>query len=289
MKIAGIELPRDIAEAVAACRPHFAAAAVFSFFINLLFLAPAIVHAAGLRPGRVDRRQDHLVVHHARAGHFAPCAFGTGCGSQPADDPGQHAAGCPARTQDPEADDGVAIRMLRCRRCATSKPSVRPSPARSSGAMFDVPWFPLFLLVAFLMHFWLGILAVVSSRSCSSSPGGTSARRLRRCRRQRRRWPRRSGRADGRAQQRHRSSARHGRQRWSIASSTSGPSASSRLADAQFSGGRFSATSRFLRMFVQSAALGLGALLAIAGYISVRRDCCRIDPARVARCSRSRR
>jgi len=42
----------------------------------------------------------------------------------------------------------------------------------------------------------------------------------------------------------------------------------SRLADAQFTGGRFSATSRFLRMFVQSAALGLGALLAIAGYIS---------------------
>ena len=41
-----------------------------------------------------------------------------------------------------------------------------------------------------------------------------------------------------------------------------------RLADAQFTGGRFAALSRFLRLFVQSAALGLGALLAIAGYIS---------------------
>jgi ATP-binding cassette subfamily C protein len=40
------------------------------------------------------------------------------------------------------------------------------------------------------------------------------------------------------------------------------------MADAQFTGGRYSALSRFLRLFVQSAALGLGALLAIAGYIS---------------------
>jgi ATP-binding cassette subfamily C protein len=37
---------------------------------------------------------------------------------------------------------------------------------------------------------------------------------------------------------------------------------------AQFSGGKLTATSKFFRMFIQSAALGLGALLAIAGYIS---------------------
>jgi ATP-binding cassette subfamily C protein len=41
-----------------------------------------------------------------------------------------------------------------------------------------------------------------------------------------------------------------------------------RSADASFVGGRYSALSRFLRLFVQSAALGLGALLAIAGHIS---------------------
>jgi len=40
------------------------------------------------------------------------------------------------------------------------------------------------------------------------------------------------------------------------------------MVDAQMVGGRLTATSRFFRMFVQSAALGLGALLAIAGYIS---------------------
>jgi PrtD family type I secretion system ABC transporter len=40
------------------------------------------------------------------------------------------------------------------------------------------------------------------------------------------------------------------------------------LVDAQFAGGRLSATSRFFRLFIQSAALGVGALLAINGSIS---------------------
>ena len=37
---------------------------------------------------------------------------------------------------------------------------------------------------------------------------------------------------------------------------------------AQFAGSQLTATSKFFRLFVQSVALGLGALLAIAGYIS---------------------
>ena len=40
------------------------------------------------------------------------------------------------------------------------------------------------------------------------------------------------------------------------------------MVNAQFAGSRLTATSRFFRLFVQSAALGLGALLAIAGNIS---------------------
>ena len=30
-------------------------------------------------------------------------------------------------------------------------------------AMFDAPWTPVFLLVAFMLHFWIGILAVVAA------------------------------------------------------------------------------------------------------------------------------
>src|SRR5689334_18498574 len=42
MKIAGINLPEVVSDALRACRPHFMAAATFSFLINLLYLAPAI-------------------------------------------------------------------------------------------------------------------------------------------------------------------------------------------------------------------------------------------------------
>ena len=42
MKLAGVELPPGVADAVRACRAHYIAAAAFSLFINLLFLAPAI-------------------------------------------------------------------------------------------------------------------------------------------------------------------------------------------------------------------------------------------------------
>src|SRR5207248_8214728 len=42
VKLAGIELPRVIAEALADCRHHFIAAAVFSLLINILYLAPTL-------------------------------------------------------------------------------------------------------------------------------------------------------------------------------------------------------------------------------------------------------
>ena len=42
MKIAGIEIPRVLAEALQDCRPHFMAAAGFSLLINVLYLAPTL-------------------------------------------------------------------------------------------------------------------------------------------------------------------------------------------------------------------------------------------------------
>src|SRR5688572_25266069 len=42
LKVVGVELPKPLADALRACRPHFGAAAGFSFLLNLLFLAPAL-------------------------------------------------------------------------------------------------------------------------------------------------------------------------------------------------------------------------------------------------------
>ena len=42
MKLPGLELPRVLSDALADCRQHFIGAAVFSFLINILSLAPTL-------------------------------------------------------------------------------------------------------------------------------------------------------------------------------------------------------------------------------------------------------
>ena len=42
MKLPGLELPRVLSDALADCRQHFIGAAVFSFLINILYLAPTL-------------------------------------------------------------------------------------------------------------------------------------------------------------------------------------------------------------------------------------------------------
>lgn len=42
LSLAGIDLPPPLAAAVRSCRPHLLAAAVFSFLLGLLYLAPAL-------------------------------------------------------------------------------------------------------------------------------------------------------------------------------------------------------------------------------------------------------
>jgi len=137
-----------------------------------------------------------------------------------------------------------------------------------AAALFDVPWFPIFLVVAFLLHFWIGIMATIAAAvlmfiawrnqrataettqmaSEAMSASNASAQTIA--------LNNDTVRALGMV----RTMVRRQLEQRSLGIG--------QLADAQFTGGRFSALSRFLRLFVQSASLGLGALLAIAGYIS---------------------
>jgi len=140
------------------------------------------------------------------------------------------------------------------------------SPA--AAALLDVPWLPIFIIVSFLLHFWIGLLAVVSAgvmlalawanqrltrpvmeeatATLASAHNWTQAASVQ---------------ADAvRALGMQSRIVDRGLRRRS--------SAVSQLALAQFAGTKFTAAGRFLRLFVQSVALGLGALLAIEGSIS---------------------
>ena len=267
MKIAGVELPAILVEAMRDCRRHFYAAAIFSLLINLLYLAPTlymlqvydrVVPTAGkttllfvtlalaLALGTLavlDMIRNRLLV---RASQRLDALIAPRILSQMM-----------------AADSAVAAQAMRD---FDSVRSAMASPAIA--AIFDVPWTPVFLLVAFMLHFWIGIMAIVGAVLLVSLA-----------------W------LNQRATQRHMEiatsamAAAHNSQQAAAVHGTTikglGMTAAmverqlghrriglTNMVHAQFSGSRLTATSRFFRLFVQSAALGLGALLAIAGEIS---------------------
>ena len=268
MKIAGIELPREMAEAVEACRPHFVAAAVFSLFINLLFLAPAIY---------MLQVYDRVVATGGKTTLlFVTLALAVSLMVLSALDAIRNRLLVRASMR---LDALLAPKILKRMMARNSNAAVQAmrdfetvrqaigSPV--AGAMFDVPWFPLFLFVAFLLHFWIGILAIFASAvlffvawrnqraTAETMQTATQAMASSQAAAQTVALNNDTVRALGMVGSMVQRQLQH--RAYGL----------SRMADAQFTGGRYSALSRFLRLFVQSAALGLGALLAIAGYISM--------------------
>ena len=267
MKLAGIEVPRMMADALAQCRAHFVAAAGFSLLINLLYLAPTIymlqvydrvvptggkttllfvtvaLALALLTLSVLDMIRNRLLVRASQRvdALIAPRIL----------------------TQMMASDSGSAAQAMR------DFDSVRTAMASPViAAMFDAPWTPVFLLVAFLLHFWIGILAIIAAAILVTLA-----------------W------LNQRATMKHMevatsamASALNSQQAAAVHGTTikglgmTGAMVERQLGHrrmglanmvhAQFAGGRLAATSRFFRLFIQSAALGLGALLALAGEIS---------------------
>ena len=135
-------------------------------------------------------------------------------------------------------------------------------------AFFDAPWTPVFLFVLFVFHWLLGVLAVISGVLLLALALLSQARTAR--------LRRESGEASARAAyfveqvraggetvrglgMRASAVARTGRQRHTALAKTL--AASDR-------GGAYAATSRALRLFLQSMMLGLGAWLAIRGEVT---------------------
>jgi ATP-binding cassette subfamily C protein len=256
-----------LVEALRDCRRHFYAAAIFSLLINLLYLAPTlymlqvydrVVPTAGkttllfvtlalalalLTLAVLDMIRNRLLVRASQRldALIAPRIL----------------------TQMMATDSAVAGQAMR------DFDSVRTAMASPAiAAIFDVPWTPVFLAVAFLLHFWIGIMAIVAAVLLVTLA-----------------W------LNQKATQRHMeiatsamASAHNSQQAAAVHGTTIkglGMTAAmverqlghrrialANMVHAQFSGSRLTATSRFFRLFVQSSALGLGALLAIAGEIS---------------------
>ena len=267
MKLAGVTLPNDLAQALRGCRKHFVAAATFSFFINLLFLAPAIY---------MLQIFDRVV---ATGGYttlfFITLALAIALITLTSLDAirGRLLVRASARL-DAELAPVILKRMLsaggsqnlQSMRDFDTVRQVLGSPI--AAAVLDAPWVPVFIIVAFLLHFWIGVLAVVSvalliaiawrNQRLSQETVEIGTRALS------------ESHASGQAAAMHGDTVRALGMTNALAARQLAQRSLglSQLATSQFSGSRYSAISRFVRLFVQSASLAVGALLAIAGEIS---------------------
>src|SRR6476660_1132699 len=155
MKLPGLELPRVLSDALADCRQHFIGAAVFSFLINILFLAPTlymlqvydrVVPTAGKTTllfvtialalalaalSGLDMVRNRLLV---RASERLDSIL------------------APRILKQMMATDSAAAGQAM--RDFDSIRSIMATPIIA--AMFDAPLTPVFLAVAFMLHFWIG-------------------------------------------------------------------------------------------------------------------------------------
>ena len=135
-------------------------------------------------------------------------------------------------------------------------------------AFFDAPWTPVFLFVLFTFHWLLGVLAVLSGALLLSLALLSQARTAR--------LRRESGEAAARAAhfvERLRAGGETvrglGMRRFAVArTGRLRHTALAKTLAASDRGGAFAATSRALRLFLQSMMLGLGAWLAIRGEVT---------------------
>ena len=267
MKVLGLELPPIVAQALHECRTHFMAAAGFSLLINILYLAPTlymlqvydrVVPTGGratlffitlalaialMTLSSLDMIRNRLLIRASLRldALLAPRILQQMMGAD-------------------SAAAGQAMRDFDSVRTALATPVV--------AAVFDAPWTPLYLLVAFMLHFWIGIMAVVSAivlvvlaalnRQATQKKMDLATAAM------------------AAAHNSQQAAAVHGSTIKALGMTTAVVDrqldhrrlAVSNTVAAQFAGGRLSASSRFFRLFVQSAALGLGALLALQGSIS---------------------
>jgi PrtD family type I secretion system ABC transporter len=261
-------IPSQLREALAACREHLIAAACFSALINILFLAPTLY---------MMQVYDRVVP---TGGIFTliwlTVIVGLAIAALSALDNVRARLMLRASLKlNEKLASGILTKLVSKARTGSSAQAMREfdvlrqvitGPATT--ALFDVPWTPIYLIVAFMIHPLLGLLILFSGivlvilavfnerRSRERSKIGLQANA-----------------ASYAAQESLTTHAELVRALGIRGAMTTrlGESRSEGLlksTEGQLDGTRYSAIVKFIRMFMQSAALGVAAALAVKGEIS---------------------
>ncbi|WP_122466981.1 type I secretion system permease/ATPase [Brevundimonas lutea] len=260
---------RPLAEAIRACRWHLLAAAGFSALVNILYLAPTLYMmqvydrvvptggiitlvlvtivvflALGTLAG-LDVIRTRLLV---RAGlrldqQLAGRTLGRAMGSH-----------------ETSARAGQVMREFDQVRSAIG--------GQGALAILDAPWTPIYLLFCFLLHPLLGLLTLVGALMLFGlavlNERSTKTRLLKAHEASARAYA-----AQEQVSTRSEVVRALGMRRGLVARQlTARAEATGAQSEAQFTGGRYSGAIKFLRLMLQSLALGLGAYLAVQQQIS---------------------
>jgi PrtD family type I secretion system ABC transporter len=260
--------PAPLVAALRACRPHLLAAAIFSALINILFLAPTlymmqVYDRVVPTEGRLTLLYLTLVVAFA----LAVLAILDAIRSR--------LLVLASLRLDRLMAGGVLQRLMSAAIPGASQQGMRDfdlvrqtlsGPAAL--ALFDVPWTPVYVLAAFMIHPALGAMTIVG--------GGLLVGLAALNERAARSRTREAFGAQAKAYASQEAAAANGevvralgmrgalRER-QLADRRRGLDLSAR---AQLVGGGYAALTKFVRVFLQSAALGLGAWLAVERQIS---------------------
>lgn len=262
-------LPVSMRNALDACRPHFYAAAGFSALVNLLYLAPTIymmqIYDRVVPTGGVTTLVWITLVLAFALGTLAAL-----------DNVRARLMSRASLELNDQLAGKILTQLVSSHRTEATRQAMREfdilrqtmtGPAMM--AIFDTPWTPIYFIAAFLIHPYLGLMILVGSAILVAL-----AVLNERHSRERAQQGMRANAAAYQAQESLASQAELigvlGIRKAMVSRQQAARAEGLRAAtDAQAAGLRYNSLIKFFRMFMQSLALGLGAILAINGLISV--------------------
>ncbi len=268
MKLLDAPLPPPLVAALRACRPHFLAAAVFSALINILLLAPTLYMMQVY--DRVVPTEGRLTLLYLTL--VVAFALGTQTALESVRSRLLTLAGL---RLDRLLAGPILQRLMSAMAPGVSAQGMREfdivrqalSGPLASAAM-DIPWTPIYVLVAFMIHPALGAMTIVGGAVLVGlavlNERATRARSREAFLAQSQAYASQEA-AAANAEVVRALGMRGALRERQLADRRAGLDLS---AQAQFTGGGYSAATKFTRMFLQSAALGLGAWLAVERQIS---------------------